>query len=77
MTDPNTQSPPPPPTVQLPSLVPSASTNATVLGGAIATLIIYYLGTRGMTLPAGAESAIAVIVAALAGYIPKSGRADP
>lgn len=72
MTDPT-----PPPTVQLPNLLPSASTNATMIGGAAATLIIYILGAYGVTMPAGAESAVAVIVAALAGYIPKSGRADP
>ncbi len=57
-----------------PGLTPSSSTNASLLGGAIATLIIFALGAKGITFPAGAEAALAVVVTALAGYIPKSGR---
>jgi len=59
---------------QSPGLMPSGSTNASVLGGSIATFIIYILGAKGITFPAGAEAALAVIVTAIAGYIPKSGR---
>jgi hypothetical protein len=59
---------------QPPGLTPSSSTNASALGGAIAALIIFILGAKGITFPAGAEAAIAVIVTTIAGYIPKSGR---
>jgi hypothetical protein len=67
----NTPTPVPPPP---PGLTPSSSTNTSALGGAIAALIIFILGAKGITFPAGAEAAIAVIVTTIAGYIPKSGR---
>lgn len=57
-----------------PGLSPSNSTSASVLGGALATLIIYILSAKGITFPAGAESAIAVLATAFAGYLPKAGR---
>lgn len=57
-----------------PGAVPSASTTATGIGGAIATLIIYGLSLKGINLPAGAEAAVAVLVATIAGYIPAAGR---
>lgn len=57
-----------------PGLAPSNSTSASVVGGALATLVIYVLSFKGITLPAGAESAVAVLITALAGYLPKSGR---
>ena len=60
--------------VPQPGLAPSNSTSASVIGGALATMIIYILGAKGITFPAGAESALAVLATALAGYIPKSGR---
>jgi hypothetical protein len=70
MTDPT----PPPQPVTGPGIMPSASTSASALGGAIAAMIIFILGAKGITFPAGAEAALAVIVTTLAGYIPKSGR---
>jgi hypothetical protein len=57
-----------------PGLTPSNSTNATAVGGALATLIIYGLSLKGITFPPGAEAAVAVLVAAIAGYLPQSGR---
>ena len=72
--DSNQPKTPTPPPSEPPGALPSNSTNATALGGAIATLVIGYLGTRGITFPAGYEAALAVVVATLAGYLPKSGR---
>lgn len=69
----NSQNPypdPPPPSPML----PSNSTNASIIGGAIATLVIYSLGAKGITLPAGAEAAVAALASAIAGYFPASGR---
>ncbi len=63
-----------PPMEPLPSLLPSNSTNGTMIGGAVATLIMYGLSMKGITFPAGVESAIAVLISALAGYLPRSGR---
>jgi hypothetical protein len=57
-----------------PGLTPSASTNATAVGGALATLIIYGLSFAHITLPPGAEAAVAVLVASIAGWLPASGR---
>lgn len=76
MPDPLKPLDPPPaiPESSGPGLMPSGSTNASVLGGSLATLIIYILGYKGITFPAGAEAALAVLVTSLAGYIPKSGR---
>lgn len=74
MTDPNNAPPAPPETPPAPGALPSNSTNATALGGAAAALVIGYLGTRGITFPAGYEAALAVIFATLAGYLPRSGR---
>lgn len=58
-----------------PNLTPSGSTNMTVVGGSIASIIVWLLSLKGVFLPAGLEAAVATLVAALAGYIPKSGRA--
>ena len=68
--------PPPasPPIVDPPGMMPSNSTNASLIGGAVATLLMYILGQKGITFPAGAEAALAVLVTAVAGYFPKSGR---
>lgn len=77
MTEPPTQPvkvelvPPPPPA---PGLSPSNSTSASVVGGSLATLIIYILAQKGITFPAGAEASLAVLATSLAGYLPKSGR---
>lgn len=57
-----------------PGALPSSSTTATAIGGAVASLAIMILGMKGVTFPAGAESAIAVLVATVAGYLPSSGR---
>jgi len=54
--------------------VPSNSTVATAFGGAVATVVIAVLGQYKIFFPAGVESAIAVIVATVVGYLPKSGR---
>lgn len=63
-----------PPPLPTPGIAPSNSTSASVLGGSLATLLIYILAQKGVTFPAGAESALAVLATAIAGYIPKSGR---
>ncbi len=68
----------PEPTAPVPSsppgLTPSNSTNATAIGGALSALVIYCLSLKGITFPAGLESAVAVICATIAGYLPNSGR---
>lgn len=56
------------------SLAPSGSTNATLLAGAVAAILMAILEKFGITFRAGFESAIAVLLAAAAGYLPKSGR---
>ncbi len=66
--------PPPAPVPPSPGLAPSNSTSASVVGGALATMIIYMLSMKGVVFPAGAESALAVLATALAGYLPASGR---
>jgi hypothetical protein len=68
MSTPNPVPPPPP------GVVPSSSTTATAIGGAVASLSIMALARKGITFPAGAESALAVLVATVAGYLPSSGR---
>ena len=67
----NSPNPVPPPT---PGATPSNSTNATAIGGAVASLVIMVLGMKGITFPAGGEAALAVLVATVAGYLPASGR---
>lgn len=57
-----------------PGVVPSNSTNMTALGGALATVAMVLLGAKGITFPAGAEAALAVIFATICGYLPASGR---
>lgn len=57
-----------------PGAMPSNSTTATAVGGALATVTIAILGAKGITFPAGVEAALAVIFATLAGYLPASGR---
>lgn len=59
---------------QEPGLTPSNSTNASLIGGALASLIIFFLGYKGMHLPAGLEAAVATLATAAAGYLPRSGR---
>jgi hypothetical protein len=63
-----------PNTVPNPGLTPSASTVGTGVAGSIAFLIIVMLGQFHVILPIGAEAAITALIAALGGYIPKSGR---
>jgi hypothetical protein len=65
---------PSPPVPGTPGLAPSNSTNATAAAGALATLVIYVASLKGITFPAGIESALAVVFATLGGYLPKSGR---
>ncbi len=69
---PDQQSAPPPP--DKPGFTPSNSTTATALGGTVASLIMMILGHNGVTFPAGMESEIAILAAAIIGYIPSSGR---
>ena len=69
-----TQEPELPPMNPLPSLAPSGSTNASLLGAALSTIVIYILSLKGINLPAGIESAVAGLVTVLAGYLPASGR---
>ena len=54
---------------------PSGSTNATLIGGALAAITIGVLGKiYGIYFEAGFEAGLAVIFATLVGYLPKSGR---
>ena len=57
-----------------PGAVPSNSTTASALGGAIAVVTMMVLATKGVTFPAGMEAALAVIFSTLCGYLPASGR---
>lgn len=70
----STPNPVPPPPPSPPGLAPSGSTNGTAVAGSVAAIIMYILSRYGITFPAGLESEIAILVAALGGYIPKSGR---
>ena len=77
MSTPNpvpTQTPTPIDTSASSSFVPSNSTNMTLLGGAVASIIIGILGKYGITFQAGFEAALATLAAAALGYLPKSGR---
>ena len=67
--DPNLTTPPTPP-----GAMPSDSTSLSAVGGAIATVVMAVLGSKGITFPAGMEAGIAVIAATLLGYLPPSGR---
>lgn len=57
-----------------PGLNPSNSTSATALSGSVMVVLMYFLSVKGITFPAGVESAISIIVCTVIGYIPKSGR---
>jgi hypothetical protein len=46
----------------------------TLVGGAIATVVMAVLGRYGITFQAGVETAMSVIFAAALGYLPASGR---
>jgi hypothetical protein len=56
------------------NITPSGSTTASAIGAFLAALIIWYLGTRKIFFPAGFEALLAGFIAALAGYLPRSGR---
>jgi hypothetical protein len=60
--------------VPSPGLAPSASTTYTALSGAVVALIMYGASLKGVTFPAGIESAMTVVVCSLIGYLPRSGR---
>lgn len=66
--------PVPPPVVSPPALLPSNSTNLSLLGGSVAALLVYGASLKGIFLPAGVEAELATVAAALLGYIPRSGR---
>lgn len=52
-----------------PSAVPTRKMTATVLGGAVATVLAWLIGaTTGADVPPGVESAFSVIVAVSAGW---------
>jgi len=63
-----------PPATPPPGAMPSDSTSLSAVGGAIATVVMAVLGSKGITFPAGMEAGIAVIAATLLGYLPPSGR---
>jgi hypothetical protein len=54
--------------------MPSGSTIASGIGGSVAAVVIFILGQFGITLPAGVEAGLAIVVSTLAGYLPASGR---
>lgn len=56
------------------SLVPSGSTQGSILAGALATVTMAILGKFHITFDAGVESALVVIFTVLGGYLPPSGR---
>lgn len=64
----------PDPVPNKPGLQPSSSTTATACAGAMATIVVYLVSLKGVTFPAGIESAIAVVFATVGGYLPASGR---
>ncbi len=55
-------------------LVPSGSTISSGVGGAVAVIIVAVFHVFGINFPAGVEASIAVVITAIAGYIPPSGR---
>lgn len=57
-----------------PGLIPSGSTNMSAITAFLAAAIIWYLGTRKIFFPAGFEGLLCGFLAALAGYLPASGR---
>jgi hypothetical protein len=56
------------------SYAPSSSTNASSVGGALATVVISLLVQQGLKIDAITGAAIATLCAAGLGYLPKSGR---
>lgn len=58
-------------------VIPSGSTVATGLGGAIAIVVIAILKQKNIDLGVEADVSLAVIFNTLLGYFPKSGRARP
>jgi hypothetical protein len=56
------------------SAVPSASTTASGVGGAVVAIIIYVLSLKGITIPPGVEALLGGLAATLSGYLPQSGR---
>ena len=56
------------------SLTPSNSTNASTIAAFVAAAIIWALGQKKIFFPAGFEALMAGALAALAGYLPRSGR---
>lgn len=65
----NTQDP-----IASPGLAPSGSTNASLIAAFLAATIIWGLGQKGITFPAGYEALMAGAFTAAAGWLPKSGR---
>jgi hypothetical protein len=61
--------PGPAPAPAPPPVIPSQNANnaATYVGGLIAGGIFYFLGTKGITAPAGAEATIAALFAGVIG----------
>lgn len=73
----STPNPVPPvgiPPIPVAGYAPSASTNLTIIGGCVTAIIVWGLSAKGIFLPAGIEAALATLIAALAGYLPTSGR---
>lgn len=55
-------------------LMPSGSTNGSLVAAALATLIVATFHMYGKDFPAGVEAAIAALLTVAGGYLPKSGR---
>lgn len=66
----------PNPVTSQPGFRPSGSTLGTGLGGSIALVVIAALGGFHVTVSPELASAITVICAAFAGYLPSSGRSS-
>lgn len=56
------------------NLVPSNSTSGSALAAFLAAFIMWYLGRRNIFFPAGFEALLGGALAAVAGYLPRSGR---
>lgn len=56
------------------NLAPSSSTNASGIAAFLAAFIVWYLGRRNIFFPAGFEALLGGALAAVAGYLPRSGR---
>lgn len=57
-----------------PGLAPSNSTNVSAIAAFLSAAIVWSLGQKKIFFPAGFEGLLCGFIAALAGYLPRSGR---